>query len=68
MCRVLFHTGCEGDEEHKHRTLWVAVADSRGHGWKPFIWVALGMLSVQLKPDMQHATNVELVLYDLVVV
>ena len=64
---LLFHTRCKSDEEHKNRTLWVAVANSRGHGWEPFIWVALGMLLVKLEPNMKERTNVELILYDLVV-
>lgn len=32
-------TRCNGNKEHKNGTFGVAVADGRGDGWEPFLWV-----------------------------
>jgi hypothetical protein len=61
------HTRCYGDEDLEDGSLGVAVADCRRNGWKPFLWVALGLISIKIAIELV-STHIVLILNNLLVV
>jgi hypothetical protein len=53
-------TRSNGNKDHEERSLGVSVADRRGYGWEPLLWVAVELILddfvvVQRDADNQSA-------------